>query len=210
MFTQKDAIDLIKTNKFKKFSEELLKDNIVSIFIYGSVAYNCKESFDDLDLIVITKEVTTQILKVEYDKFQIDYNVYSEHDFNILLNIHDFGAIECLFLPQEFYIGEKPAFSLNKQTLRHSVSALVSNSFVKSKKKFQEQDYYKGKKSLWHSLRILSFAIDVVTYNQIQFESFNFLYNEIVNNPSENYEDYQNYKKLYNSLSSEFKKIAPK
>lgn len=77
----------------------------------------------------------------------------------------------------------------------------------------ENEDTYIGFKSLFHSLRIINFGIQLCKNNEIDFESQKELWNEI-------YEEYiykkdweylkNKYKPIYNSLMSEFRLLAPK
>ncbi len=66
--------------------------------------------------------------------------------------------------------------------MRKSISAVVSNSWVKSKKKMLvENEDYIGRKSMWHSLRILRFGIQIAKHERIvDFAEANVYYNDIV------------------------------
>ncbi len=81
---------------------------------------------------------------------------------------------------------------------------------MKCKKKLTvEKDYnpYIGKKSLWHSFRILMFGIQMLETGKIyDYSCANFLYDEIVNNPENDWNYYkEKYQKLYNSYKSKFR-----
>src|SRR5690606_16367271 len=103
---------------------------------------------------------------------------------------------------------------LNLTQLRRSISAVASNSFVKCKKKLiKGPDYnpYIAKKSLFHSLRILDFGIQIATHGKIMdFSSCNHLYRDIMSIESDDWEIFkEKYTPLANSLKSKFKKVAP-
>ena len=104
-------------------------------------------------------------------------------------------------------------FSLNKNTLRHSISAKSSNSWVKAKKKFiVEEDYnpYIGQKSAWHAIRMLDFGIQLATLGKIEnYSSSNKLLNKITSCKSWSEID-ENFRFMYNEKSSQFKLVAPK
>jgi hypothetical protein len=99
------------------------------------------------------------------------------------------------------------------QKLRHSLSAKSSNSFVKAKKKLtikKDFDLNLGRKSLWHSFRIIDFGIQIIKYNKIiDYKSMNDLFNDIMQYYSW-IDLFEEYKIKYNNLLTEFRKLAPK
>jgi hypothetical protein len=84
---------------------------------------------------------------------------------------------------------------------------------VKSKKKFiVEKDYspYIGKKSAWHSIRILDFGYQIAKYGKINdYQSVNNLLKSIMKLNSWEEID-ENFKTVYNETASRFKEVAPK
>ena len=102
---------------------------------------------------------------------------------------------------------------MNLPQLRHAISSKSSNSWVKAKKKFiVEEDFnpYIGKKSAFHSLRILNFGTQIAKYQRIlNYSSANNYFDDIMNLNSWDDINHQ-FKSVYNSLSTEFKLVAPK
>ena len=64
-------------------------------------------------------------------------------------------------------------FTLDLDKLRRKVSAVCSNSWSKARKKLDipEEDDYLGLKSLFHSIRILSYGIDLARDGRIDFKN---------------------------------------
>lgn len=130
---------------------------------------------------------------------------------------HHIGALECHFAPIEFrfFENDKFDFHLDKVTLRHSISQTCSNSFVKAKKKFDvENEPYIAKKSLFHSIRILLFGIQIAKHGKIiNFKTPQIvsLYNDIMSSPHNNWEPYkEKYKPIFNYNMSAFRMECPK
>lgn len=189
-----------------------------SIFLYGSRVYGTAKEDSDKDFILIKEDGEKEQFSHQM-LFDVTYEntVYSIVEFQKLLDDHEISALECYFLPKEFRLKDSAIFSfvLDKAKLRHSLSKKSSNSWVKAKKKFEveaDRDIYAGKKSLFHSFRILDFGIQIATTGKINdYGSQNSLFKEIMRNTSEVWEDYQSlYKEKYNHLSTVFKKVAPK
>ena len=105
------------------------------------------------------------------------------------------------------------AFKLDKWKLRQSVSAICSNSWVKAKKKLTvEKDYNLrvAQKSLWHSMRLYMFAIQIAQYGEIyNFTVANDLWEEIKNAETPTWEYYkEKYQAKFNELRSDLVKLC--
>lgn len=105
---------------------------------------------------------------------------------------------------------------LNKWQIRQQFSATASNSWAKAHKKMtveKDLDMYRGKKSLFHSLRILKFGVQLCDKGYIyDFKAARDLWFEIYNMPDDTpWETYkEKYRPLYNSFRSELAVLAPK
>ncbi len=120
----------------------------------------------------------------------------------------------------------------NKAKIRQSFSKKASNSYVKCKKKFVVESGKErvGRKSLWHSLRIILFGVQVATHGYIyDYTEANKYYKDIVLNylpeddesfqkeeligQDENEWVWEQYKKKYgvikNNLMSTFREACP-
>ena len=94
--------------------------------------------------------------------------------------------------------------------LRSSISQKSSHSWVKAKKKLIEGETYIGKKSLWHSLRIMMFGIQLAQLKKIEdFKEANHLYHPILTGSNNWEEILGDHKGLYNELHSKFKVLCP-
>jgi hypothetical protein len=130
-------------------------------------------------------------------------------------------ALECYLLPEQHILkpaSVKWAFELDLVKLRHSLSGKASQSFVKAKKKFispyewADQERERGKKSLFHSFRILNFGLQIAQHGRIvNYAAANHIFEEIFSEPSNDWEVYQErWKPEFNMLNTEFRKVAPK
>ncbi len=199
----------------KDFIEQ--EPSILNLYVYGSQVYGTVNSQSDFDFICIIQD-SSFLENKEYiaklEKFG-DFNFFTANEFDNLVKQHEITALECLFLDSQFILKEKQSFSfdLNLPQLRHAISSKSSNSWVKSKKKFiVEEDFnpYIGKKSAFHSLRILNFGTQIAKYQRIlNYSSANNYFDDIMNLNSWDDINHQ-FKSVYNSLSTEFKLVAPK
>lgn len=188
--------------------------NFLNIYRFGSHVYGTNNEFSDEDFVCI---VGHKVISED-----INIHIYSKKEFQDFLNNHDIQALEMYFLPDEFKLKEAITFQfeLDKSKLRHSISTVANGAWVKGKKKLLVQaDYNKllAIKSIFHSLRILDYGIQIATkgkisdyasMNKILFELFELakkydhepLWNKI--------ED--TYKATFNAMKSTFVALCPK
>jgi len=188
-------------------------DNLIAAYQYGSRTYKNYSEKSDFDFTIVVKKKGREQFKnrVFNDSF------FTKEEHQERLNNHEISALESYFLPKEFVLYQRknyrPLFKLDLVKLRHSLSAKASNSFVKAKKKLTvAKDYDKdiGRKSLWHSFRIIAFGIQIATQGKIfDYSACNELFKEIMQVYSWD-ELFKKYKKEHNKIMSEFRKFAPK
>lgn len=181
---------------------------------YGSTVYGTATPDSDVDYICIHSDECSfepQILSRE-----CDINNYSHSNFQRLLNNQDISCIEAFHAPEEFiHYGDfsKYTYHVDLKKLRSKFSERSSNSWVKAKKKILvEKDQERiGLKSLFHSIRILDFGIQLALEGKIyNFGSCNDLYWDILEiGPNWNKLE-MTYSKIYNEKHSKFKQVAPK
>jgi hypothetical protein len=193
----------------------LNNEDILNIYMYGSRVYETNSDNSDYDYIVVKKGNNDLITQINNENSNI--TIYDEKSFQNSINEHEISVLECLFLPEKYILRQEKIFNfeLNLLKLRESISKKSSNSWVKCKKKLTiPEDYneYIGKKSLFHSLRILSFGIQIAKYGKIiDYKEANNYWYEIINNQSKDWEHYkEKYQQTFNKLKSEFKMVAPK
>ena len=190
---------------------KLTDNEIINLYQYGSRVYGNFTQKSDYDFIAIVKNKTND----QFSDNKINVNFFDEIGHKTRLLNHEISALECQFLNKEFIWKESKKFDwkLDLQMLRHSLSAKSSNSWVKAKKKLTipaDYDLDIGRKSLWHSIRIIKYGIQIGTIGKIyNYAECNELYKEIIN--IYDWEDlFEKYKQDYNHLLTEFRKIAPK
>lgn len=189
---------------------DLADNRILACYLHGSRVYGTANAQSDYDYIVVVDDNVYETDQRCYDNEDYNFITRSQWDQMALNNDCDF--MECMFLPATIRMKEAyiPSFTLNKTLIRQNFSAKASNSWVKCKKKLTvEQDYapYIGKKSLWHSLRLLDFGIQLLTYGKIvNYGSMNAYYDPIINAPTNDWIWFKNtYQPLYNRLKSTFR-----
>lgn len=189
-----------------------LRDQAVLLFPYGSRVYGTANEKSDYDYNAVTLEQKIVQTGEEYRHDNINIHIFDRNDWQRQLSQHKIHTLEAFFLPEGVC---KKYFNLkvNLKLLRSTLSEKASHSFVKAKKKIDvEKDYYSGWKSLFHSLRILTFAIQIAETGRINdYSAANHYWFEIVGNPQYEWSPYEEkYKSIYNELATKFRKAAPK
>jgi hypothetical protein len=185
----------------------------LNIYHYGSFVYGTfVEGVSDYDYIMIVPDEMSHLDEQQFECDNCQYTVHTASNWQTMLDRCDVDAIETYFLPEQFIVKENVVFiaDITKEKIRNSFSHVASNSFVKCKKKLEVKESYDpkvGKKSLWHSLRIVDFGIQILEHDRIiNYSSMNHLYDEIVKSEEVDWEYFkQKYKQVYNSLKTKFR-----
>lgn len=187
--------------------------HLVAVYPYGSRVYGNFRKNSDFDFIIITRKKTTE----QFSDRIININFYTPEEHQKRLDEHEISALECYFLPKHMVVLETQMslfnFKLDLTKLRHALSAKSSNSWAKAHKKLTiEKDYDLdlGRKSLFHSIRIIDYGIQIATHGKIvDYGSCNKLFEDIMN--CYTWADmFDEYKQYYNKICSEFRVVAPK
>lgn len=192
---------------------DVLLHNALNIYHYGSFVYGTfVDGISDCDYIVVVPNSMSELDEQQFECNNCQYTVHSESGWQEMLDRCDVDAIECYFLPSKFVVKETKRFhaDITREKIRNSFSHVASNSFVKCKKKLEVAESYNpviGKKSLWHSLRILDFGVQILQHGKIvNYSSLNYLYDEIVKSDENNWDHFKTkYKPMYNALKSKFR-----
>lgn len=139
---------------------------IIGICEFGSSVYGTTTESSDRDYVVIVD--TPTITNTQYTSFNLDIHILSVEMYRNMLTECDILALEVHFNPK--HIKEyRYDIELNPDKLRRSISSTVSNSWVKAKKKviLDGENSYIGYKSLFHSIRILDYGIQIATQGKI-------------------------------------------
>ena len=193
--------------------EQEVIENALNIYHYGSFVYGTfKEGISDKDYIVIVPDEYKDFDLAQFEQNNNQYSIYTKSTWQHKLDNNDVDAIETYFLPERYKVKETEHFktNINPEKIRENFSRVASNSFVKCKKKLTvEKDYNPrvGKKSLWHSLRIIDFGTQVLKTGRIyNYGSMNHLHDNIVNNSRNDWEFFkEKYQSIYNQMKTNFR-----
>lgn len=184
-------------------------ERILKSYKYGSRVYGCHTELSDHDYIFVVESDNDE-LYYSVEMANLNITVYSESKFISLIESHHISILECIFQNEnDKYL---KYFELDLEKLRRNVSGIASNSYVKCKKKIAQDEEYIGKKSMFHSLRILNFGIQIAKYGKItNYSCANVYHKEIFKvGASSEWKDIDaKFKPIYNSLKTLFKKVAP-
>lgn len=213
----------ITMNYFNIPKKQFDINKIINVYFYGSYNYGTNNEESDMDYIIVYDQDIniSDTIKATAGNTELNATLISPEYFQKLIDEHDISILESLNIQQKYkFEREYFSYNINLTKLRKSISSISSNSWVKCKKKLAQGDYNIGYKSLFHSLRILDFGIQLAKHNKIvsfdkplsnslTYNTFNELLNEI--KIQKNWDEiYEKYKKIYNSLRTEFKLLAPK
>lgn len=153
---------------------------IVGICEFGSTVYGTTTESSDRDYVVIVDN--PNITHRQYTSINLDIHILSVEVYRQMLEDCDILALEVHFNPN--HIKEyRLDIVLNQDKLRRSISSTVSNSWVKAKKKviLAGENSHIGYKSLFHSIRILDFGIQIATHGKIfDFHSKTYVWSQIM------------------------------
>jgi len=185
-------------------------NRILNIYAFGSRIYCNSNKDSDWDFIVIAK---SSYPEREFNSGDMNVHVLTPDRFQEGLDQHNIRNIECLMAPSSAILQEKLKinFKINLNRLRHSISHTVSNSWVKAKKKILQGDYYIGTKSLWHSMRIAMFGIQLSEHGRItDWSCANDIWKEIQSKTWTWEELDTRFRSYNNSLMTKFRASAPR
>lgn len=185
-----------------------IDEQITVVYKYGSRVYGCHNKNSDYDYIAVVVS-DNEDLYYSVDIASSNFTVYSEQKFIKLIKEHQISVLECIFQDENDLFVEH--FELDKAKLRRAISSVSSNSYGKCGKKLKQGDTYIGLKSMFHSLRILNFGIQIAMYGKIiSYSSANHFNKMVFDMNTDSWSMInKRFKPIHNALKSHFKKLAP-
>lgn len=186
-----------------------IEEKVLKTYRYGSRVYGCNTEKSDYDFIMVVESDNPYLYyNVNNDHAGCNFTIYSEQMFLKRMDEHHISVLECVF--QDSYDKYVKQFVLDKAKLRKAISSVASNSYIKCKKKLRDGEEYIGLKSLFHSLRILNFGIQIALYGKIvNYKSANVFLKMIMDIGADWEKLNAKFKPIFNSMKSLFKKLAP-
>ncbi len=203
---------------------------ILAVIPYGSIIYGNKRA-SDFDAVVIIDSEDTYIQNTDVES-HYDFFVIDKHKFKNNVVNNQVKEMELIHTPHDkitfLHSDFKEEFEsykdipIKRDIIRENFSQLTSNSYVKAKKKLileKDFDEMVSLKSLWHSIRLLDFATQIINKNSIDYTTCNNLYNNITQDYSNTQHFtkeeqwnflHQKYRPIYNEYHSKLKILCPK
>jgi len=154
-----------------------------NIYLYGSRVYGTHNEDSDYDVILVGANLVERTEKnLEIDGKRLNVHIITPDAFKRSLENHDIMNLECYFSPYWVRLQEKEQikFILNKKKLAKNIIAQSFNSWRGGKHRLNEGDNYRGLKSIFHSLKMLIFAIQIMENGKItNYSAANYLHKEI-------------------------------
>lgn len=184
---------------------------VFNVYVFGSRVYGTSNSESDWDIIMVANN---SVESTEIRNGMYNIHVYTPDKFKSDLEWHRINNLECIFAPDWAILKEdiKYKIDISEPKIRHAVSHISSNSWVKCKKKLTVADDYKtGVKSLFHSIRIPMFATQIMKHGFINdFSCANDIWVKIRNKRWSYDEIKSEFQPLHNKVLSEFREYARK
>ncbi len=192
------------TNQYE--TRKCVTEPVARTYRYGSRVYGCHKENADFDYIVVVKSHKELHYSVQFTG--TDITVYSEPMFIKKIKEHEISVLECIFQNENDPYAKH--FELDLPTLRRAISAKSSNSFGKCKKKIVDGEVYIGKKSMFHSLRIILFGIQIARYGKIvDYTVANHFLDTIMKMEDDGNKIAKRFKPIFNAFKTSFRKLAP-
>ena len=190
---------------------------ILNVYQFGSQVYGTNNENSDFDILIVIDNKINDKNNLEIRNGLYNIHLITEDNFKENLKKQKIKEMECIFLPNKFILQEKVkfVFKLNKELLREEISSKSNNSFVKAKKKMilDDEETYIGVKSLYHSLRIVDFGIQIANNSKITNYEYKKQWNDILimyHNGSKWNDFKETYQPIFNKLMTDFRLVAPK
>lgn len=154
---------------------------ISNVYLYGSRVYGNFDHASDYDFLVVARSMDRD-REIRFSKYNI--HVHTPDKFEDDLRAYRMVNLECVFAPSFAKAQEKVDYrtklSMDDFKLKKSIFKQSHDSWLKSNMKFREMDIDRAVKSLFHSLRILMFGIQIIKYGEItNFSEANGYWDEI-------------------------------
>jgi predicted nucleotidyltransferase len=143
---------------------------VKNIYVFGSRVYGTATADSDYDVIVVANSMEES---KEVVVGELNIHVWTPDKFIRDLKNLDMHNLECVFAPDKAKILEKvnymdANFKIKPDQMKFAAMQQSFNRFHTAKMKLIDGDIHRGVKSLFHSLRILLFAKQILRYGRIE------------------------------------------
>jgi len=163
-----------RLNELSFFKDEIIslsqlpEHKIRAIYLYGSRVYGTDHPGSDYDFMVVACS-----LDREKEIRDSKYNLHIVTPDKFRDDLWNYRAVnlECIYAPSFAVVQEsekfKEVFKIDKGKLKKAFLSQSHDAWHKGKIKLLEMDIERGLKSIFHSLRILIFGIQMVEHGEI-------------------------------------------
>ena len=142
---------------------------VKNIYVFGSRVYGTATADSDYDIIVVANSMDEKREVVYKD---LNIHIHTPDKFIRDLKQLDMHNLECIFAPEGAKILEKvnyvdANFKINPDQMKYAAMSQSFNRFHTAKVKILDGDFHRGIKSLFHSLRILLFSMQILRNGRI-------------------------------------------
>lgn len=196
------------------------KSSMQFVSLQGSRVYGVNIQDSDWDITIVSNEISGyRFIEFYIDGFNYDINAYSPEEFKARLERHEMKELEILSYPKEFVLIESVKFNteINRTQLINMVIKESDELWYRAKSKLDSKtDVYQALKTIWHSIRFLIFAEQILRYGSIEkIKAANVLRDPIVNSKQKSFDYFNNLfgelrEKMKNELNSRIDGVEPR
>lgn len=176
-----------------------------SVFLVGSRVYGCATEASDEDFLVVLHQGKRDLVF----RPGINITLHTVESFEASLAGHSMFALECLFAPKEARLKDGPAFAFKLHRARLvDKSGETADADWKKATKLWEDELDASQKKLYHSIRVLMFARQILEHGRIvDFGEANEVWAKV--KESIEWEEFEPLRTKLQGQLSPFKKASP-
>ena len=145
----------------------VIEQRIQGIYLYGSQVYGTNSHLSDFDILVVASSLHAH---KEFRDGTYNVHIKTPDLFLDELWMHKMHALECIYAPRFAKLKDEVKycdFVPVKHKLQREALSESHVAWTRGKRMILDGDMYRGMKSLWHSLRILLFALQIINEGDI-------------------------------------------
>lgn len=162
------------------------QSQICDIFLCGSRVYGCAKQDSDEDFVVVIEKLDARQDLIFRD--DVNIIVHTTESFQDALKNHNMLALECFFADDQYHLCHGKMsykFKLDSKKLLQQVNEKSVSDVTKASKIFDKTPDL-AKKKLYHSIRVLLFARQILQRGKIyDYGEANDLWEEIETRPGD-------------------------
>jgi predicted nucleotidyltransferase len=147
------------------------QNDVLNVYAYGSRVYGTATPDSDYDYVVVHKAAMIGPNKNafrENAKTSEDGTIqiinFSRTGFKAELQSFNISCMECISLPEEYVLQKKMDYKIDRFDMKEFISNVItkaSNSWHLALTAHKDENYISAAKGLYHSLRILDYALQI-------------------------------------------------